>query len=399
MNSIFFNDVSLIKENLIFWRRHIHQYPEAGFKEVETSSYIIKELSSMGIECHKTVDTGVVALIKGKEGRTLAFRADIDALSLQEENDVSYASTVPGMMHACGHDAHATMLLGVAKVISSKKDLFKGNIKLLFQPAEEGPGGALPMIDAGVLENPHVDAIVALHVIPDIESGKIALKYGQTHAATRSFTVVLKGKSGHAARPDRGVDAIVMSADVIQGFQKIISRQIEPREAALIGIGTIKGGYRSNIIADRVEMEGTIRTLSGDVQKKIPEFMKRVLDGIAISSGGDYEFNYTPGYPPGINHPEFTKFAEETAVKIMGRENVIVLSKSSMGGEDFSYFLQKVPGAFIRLGVGGPDYTYPLHHPKFDLDENALVTGTTLLCQIACDFFNKSDEWRMTIDE
>ena len=384
---MFLTDADHIKSDLSKWRRLIHEYPEPGFKEVKTSALVEECLKSFGIDCFRVADTGVVGLIRGKEdGKTVALRADMDALSIQEENDVPYKSKVPGMMHACGHDAHTAMLLGAANILSGKRNLLNGNVKLIFQPAEEGPGGAQPMIDAGVLENPHVDAAFALHMISDIEAGKIGLTYGQTHAASSKFTIVLKGLAGHVAKPHKAVDTITMAAEVIQAIQRVRTRHVDPTEIVLIGIGTIKGGDRYNIVADHVEMEGTLRTLSNEIHKEIPPIMDKVIASIVSSYGGEYEFTFVEGYPGGVNEPAITKFVEDSAVKLLGRDNVLVKSKPSMGGEDFSCFLEKVPGVFIRVGGGGKGFSSPLHHPKFDLNEDSLVTGSALLCQIACDY-------------
>ena len=384
---MFLTDAEKIKPDLSKWRRLIHEYPETGFNEVKTSALVEECLKSFGIDCFRLVNTGVVGVIRGKDdGKTVALRADMDALSIQEENDVPYKSKNPGVMHACGHDAHTAMLLGAANILSNKRNLLNGNVKLIFQPAEEGPGGAQPMIDAGVLENPHVDAAFALHMISDIEAGKIGISYGQTHAASSKFTLVLKGLAGHVAKPHKAIDTITMAAEVIQAIQRIRTRHVDPTETVLIGIGTIKGGDRYNIIADHVEMEGTLRTLSNEIHKEIPPVMDKVISSIVASYGGDYELNFMEGYPGGVNEPAITKFVEESAVKLLGRENVLIKSHPSMGGEDFSCFLQKVPGAFIRVGGGGEGFNSPLHHPKFDLNEESLVTGSALLCQIACDY-------------
>ncbi|HPZ07274.1 MAG TPA: amidohydrolase [Candidatus Eremiobacteraeota bacterium] len=384
---MFLEEAQSIKSDLISWRRLIHQYPETGFKEKKTASLVEDCLKSFGIEYFRVASTGIVGLIKGGgTGKTVALRADMDALSIQEQNDVSYASKIPGVMHACGHDAHTAILIGTAKILSEKRNLLKGNVKLIFQPAEEGPGGALPMIEAGVLDNPSVDAVFALHMASDLDTGKIGLTYGQTHAASSKFIIVLKGRAGHISKPHKGVDAIIMAAEVIQALQRIRTRQVDPMETVLIGIGRIKGGDRYNIIPERVEIEGTLRTLSMEVHKKIPALMEKAISCITSSMGGEYELTFVEGYPGGINHPDTTKFVENCGVKLLGRDKIEIISKPSMGGEDFSCFLQKVPGTFIRLGGGGENYKYSLHHPKFDINEDSLVIGAALFCQIVFEF-------------
>lgn len=390
-----------LAKEVIELRRHLHQYPELGGQEYETSRFIADYLKKIGIEVEEGIaNTGVVGLIKGEglndgDGspravKTIALRADMDALPITEQSEKVYKSTKEGVMHACGHDAHVAILLVTAKVLWEIKHLIKGNVKLIFQPSEEfHPGGALPMIEAGVLENPKVDSILGLHVNPYISSGVVAYSEGAIMANADNFALTLKGKGGHGASPHRSVDAIVLSAMVINALQLLPSRFIDPLEPVVVTVGTIHGGYKTNVIADKVELKGTIRTLSPALRKEVPEKIEELVAGIAKGYGGDYNFQYYLGYPALINNKEITLKVKTWASEILGSAMVEVLAKPSMGGEDFAYFTELIPGSYFHLGAAPQGEIYPWHHPSFDINEEALVNGIAVMAYSSYEYLNK----------
>lgn len=373
-------------------RRDIHQHPEVGFQEHRTANLVVDYLKSLGLAPELVAGTGVVATIKGTPGgKTIAIRADMDALTISEQAEHDYISKTAGVMHACGHDGHTAILLGVAKLLSEVKDL-PGNVKLLFQPAEEGPGGAQPMIEAGVLDNPKVDACIGLHVgTVKYKTGQIALRYGAVCAAPDNIEIVVKGKGGHGAHPHNSIDAIVAAGHIIVALQSLVSREIDPLASAVVTLGTIKGGYRENIIADEVVMTGTVRTLSAEIRDSMPERIERVVKGVCESHRCNYSFKYTRGYPVLINDDGMTSLTEAVAQKVLGAENVFRAPAPSMGGEDFSYFAEKVPSCFFSLGAMNAEKQcdYPGHHPKFNFDEDAIPIGMTLLAETALAYLTK----------
>lgn len=393
------NLLSMAKElgdELIKIRRHIHQNPELGHEEYETSSYIISYLAELGLEVTKEVGkTGVVGLLRGtstpNSGLTIAVRADMDALPIQEETGAEYASKKSGCMHACGHDAHVAMGLGVAKILSRLKSQLKGNIKFIFQPCEEKPpGGALSMIEEGVLENPQVDAILAVHVTPAIPSGSIGFKSGATMAATDEFEVKVRGKGGHGALPHQTIDAVVLGAQVIQALQAIPSRRVDPLQPVVLTIGTVKAGVACNVIADEMTMTGTVRTLDPNLRHEMPKMMKQTIAGIVSGAGGDFNFKYDFGYPALYNNEKMVEFVKETAYELMGQGKVLNVKNSSMGGEDFAYFAEKRPACYCFLGIGFKNReNYPWHHPKFDLNEESLPIGVALLARSVIKYLEK----------
>lgn len=379
-----------IEDDLIKIRRDFHMNPELGMEEYRTSQIVGEILEGLGLEVKRNIaNTGVVGLLAGGSGgKTIALRADMDALPIQDEKKVVYASRIPGKMHACGHDAHTAILLGTAMVLSRIKDRLKGSVKFIFQPAEETVGGAEPMIKEGVLENPKVDAIFGLHMAPDIETGRIGVKYGMANASSDTFRIVVKGRAAHGASPHLGVDAIAVTAQVINCLQLLISREVDPLDSAVLTIGTINGGTQSNIICDRVQMTGTLRSLNPVVRKRIIERVKQLLTGITQNFGGDCLLSLTPGYPPLLNHSEMVELVERAAKGVIGGENIIRISRPSMGVEDFAYFLQKVPGAFWRLGCRNPgkNIEHPGHNPVFDIDEDALAIGVAVHVKTVMEF-------------
>ncbi|PRX21114.1 amidohydrolase [Orenia metallireducens] len=372
-----------IEEQLITIRRDIHQYPEMGFEEYRTSQKIFDFLKKLDLEVKRIATTGVVALLDCGEGPVIALRADIDALPIEEKTKVSYKSKVTGVMHACGHDGHTAILLGVAKVLSKFRDRLKGKVKFIFQPAEEGPGGALPLIEAGVLEEPQVDNIFGLHVEESLPTGTIGVQPKVGSAAADEIDLLIKGKGGHAAAPHQGVDAIITASQVVTALQTVVSRQINPQKSAVISLGTINGGYKRNVIADEVEITGTVRTTDPDLRKMMPEMIEQIIRGITLSQRSDYNLDYRFGYPVLINSTELVHELKDAIGAIPYVDEIKYISQSSMGAEDFAYYLQQVPGIFFRLGAADPseDY-YPGHHPKFNFDERALKIGVALFVYI-----------------
>ncbi len=385
-------EIDQIVDWLIHVRRDFHMHPELSTEEFHTKQKIKAFLKEMGIPFREFEQhNGIEALIEGGlEGKTVALRADMDALPITDIKEVPYKSRELGKMHACGHDAHMTVQLGAAKILKKNSHLLKGNVKLIFQPAEETVGGAKPMIADGVLENPVVDMIFGLHVSPDINSGSIGVRYGQMNASSDAVKMTLQGKSSHGAYPHEGVDAIVMAGYAITALQTIVSRNTDPREGAVVTLGVIKGGELANIIADKVELTGTIRTLEEKLRTQTLERIQQLMKGISESMGGECEVELQEGYPTLINHKEAVDIVKENGIKLLGVERVFILDKASMGVEDFAYFLQQVPGAFFRLGSGNPEKnaSYPGHNNRFDVDENCLAIGVKLQVMNVLRFLN-----------
>ena len=377
--------IESMKDWLVEIRRKIHMHPELGFEEVETSRLVIECLEKFGLQVKRGVaKTGVVGLLKGKEpGETVAIRADMDALPMDEANQVPYASKVKGKMHACGHDAHVAILLGVAKFFSSIKDEVRGNIKWIFQPAEEGGGGGRMMVEEGVLENPKVDAIFGAHVFPLLSIGKVGIMEGEALAAADRFTLVILGKGGHAASPHLTRDPILAAGHLITQIHAIVSRNINPLESGVVTIGKVSGGTAFNIIPDEVELLGTVRSLSPQVREELRSRIEQVTQGVVGSFGMDYHFNYEYGYPVLINDPGMTKLVGEACLKGIGKDNVEVI-KPSMGAEDFAYYLERCPGAYFRLGCGNEEkgIIHPYHSSLFDIDEEVLAFGVEMFVRI-----------------
>ena len=371
-------------------RRDIHQHPELGFEEIRTAGIVAKYLQSLGLEVTTMVGgPGVVGLLRGDlPGKTVALRADMDALPVPEQSGVEYASTVPGKMHACGHDGHTAILLGVARLLSGIREQIPGNVKFFFQHAEEGPGGARPMIEAGAMDNPRVDGILALHLGNDLPTGTIGLVAGASTASSDSFELTIAGKGGHGAHPHKSIDAIAAAGHVIVALQTIISREIDPLGAAVVTIGTINGGYRRNVIADQVIMTGTVRTIDQAVQQAIPGQIERIIQGVCGALRCQYQFIYNYGVPSVVNALEMTDLVEGVAKRVLGEQNVFRGNKPTMGGEDFSFFAQRAPGVMFSLGAGNPakGCDFPIHHPRFNFDEDAIPVGMAILAESALEF-------------
>jgi len=390
------NESKKIQEEIVSWRRELHQIPEVGLQLPQTSAYVKERLEEMGIEYRDNVGGyGVVGLIKGsKPGRTIALRADMDGLAIKEETGLSFAST-NGNMHACGHDAHTAMLLGAAKILNENKASLKGNIKLIFQPAEEGPGGAKPMIEDGALENPKVDAVIGLHigrVVDGLSSGKIGVCYGKLMACLDRFHIKIKGKGCHGAYPEQGVDPVAITGQVITALQNIVSREVKATDPAVLTIGKVHGGRAYNIIPDFVELEGTVRATDKEVRERIARRIEEVIENITKGMRGEYEYEYTFGYPPLVNDEDFTLDFVNSAKKIISEDDIIEIKVPVMGGEDMAYFLEEVPGTFFFLSsikeIDG--IVYPHHNSKFDLDEEVFWLGTALLTQGAIDWLENN---------
>jgi amidohydrolase len=382
------------------WRRAIHRCPELSTQEEKTAALVAEVLAGLGIEVQKNVGGhGVVGLLKGSgkgaAGKTVGLRADMDALPMQEETNLSFASATPGVMHACGHDTHTAMLLGAACVLAELKEELPGTVKFIFQPAEElnPTGGAPGMIKDGVLENPRVDAIFALHVWPGLETGTVASRAGALMGASDRIFLTVSGKTSHGSAPHQGIDAIMIASQIVGGLQTIVSRTVAPLDSAVVSIGTIKGGYRYNVIADSVEMEGTVRTLSPDTQNRMPGQIERAAQGYARALGGDASVRYVRGYPPTLNAPELFQIASETVSASMGAEHLVNVESPDLGGEDFSFFARERPCLMAWLGCRpagkSPAETAVLHNTRFDPDESCFPYGVRFLTSCAMDFLKR----------
>lgn len=381
-----------IRDRLITFRREIHRNPEVSGEEKNSSSFVAGVLEANDIEVRRNVGGyGLVAVLNGgSEGPLIALRADMDALPIDEQTGAEYASLSPGVMHACGHDAHTAILMGAAIVLADMRESLKGGVMFLFQPAEESISGAKSMIADGALDGELPGAIVALHCLPEMEVGKVGHKPGIMTAAADSIDIVIKGKSGHASRPHQTVDAVLVSSMVISAIHHIVSRKTDPLHPAVISIGSIYGGSAKNIIADRVEMEGTVRTLDKALRERMPEIIEEVIKGVTASMGADYEFSYTLECPAILNDPTIDKLVSSCASDIVGVENSIELGEPMMGSEDFALFTEKAPGALFRLGTGNREkgIVASLHNPHFDIDEEAIIIGTRMMSWIAASYLN-----------
>ena len=378
-----------INEYIVQIREYFHEYPELSFKEYKTADKIEEELKAMGLEPKRITETGIIADIKGKGNKTVAIRADIDALPVTEENKVPYVSRNEGVMHACGHDTHIAMLLGAAKMLIADKEKLNGNIRLIFQPAEElPPGGAVDMIKNGALDN--VDYIIGQHIMGFMPAGHVAIYYKEMMANADEFDITVHGKGGHGSAPQDAVDTVYITAHLVEMLNTIVSREIDPMEAAVITVGTINAGYRYNIIAAHSKLTGTVRTFNLEVQKKIIKRIKDILEGLKSTYGIEYEYNYKKGYPVLINNEKISRDIEEAAEKIVGKKN-IEHPKPNMGGEDFAYYLEKIPGAYYFFGASNikKGINSPNHSPTFDADEDQLYTGARILKEAAMNILNK----------
>lgn len=361
-------------------RRELHKIPELDFELPKTVAYVTSLLDEMGLTYKTGVGkSGIVVDIEGKnKDITIALRADMDALPILECGNKEYSSTISGHMHACGHDVHTAILLGVAKTISENRDSLPCNVRLLFQPAEETTGGALPMIEDGCLEG--VDAIFGLHVDPTIECGVVGIKYGAYCASSTDVIIEVEGKSCHGAYPSQGIDAIVATCGIVTNLQSVISRNIDSRDSAVLSFGKIIGGEKENIVAQNVRVSGTLRTLSPEIKNKVKERVKEMVEFTAKGYGATGKVTYKDSYTALINHDEYIDIVKENGKELLGDSGIYVKTLANMGVEDFAYFVEKVPGAFFNLGVGNKKkgITAPLHNDKFDIDEDSLKIGVAL---------------------
>lgn len=361
-------------------RRYLHQHPELSFHEVDTPRFIAERLTELGIEVRTGVGgRGVVGTIRGGQpGKTVALRADFDALPIQDEKEVDYRSTVPGAMHACGHDGHTATLLAVAEILVGQKEHLAGNVVLIHQHAEEVvPGGARDMIADGCLDG--VDVIFGTHLWSTTKLGTIGYRVGPVMAAADKFELTLFGRGGHGAKPHETIDAVVLGATVVKELQSIVSRRLDPLQQAVLTIGTLHAGNTFNVIADSAELTGTIRTFDSLVADQIVKEMERTIKGVCDAAGATYTFRYERGYPAVVNHSAETELVRAVASDVVGANQVFEIAPT-MGGEDFAYYLQQVPGTFFFTGAGDETF-YPHHHPKFDFEEQAMQYAARILIE------------------
>jgi len=370
----------------------LHRNPELGRQEYKTQARVLAELEKMGIEAKPIADTGVLGIIRGgKPGKTVAFRADMDALPVQEMTDLPYKSQVPNVMHACGHDSHTTMLLGAAKLFADHKEELRGNVKLFFQPNEEGDGGAVRMIEAGCMENPKVDAVFFGHSCM-LPTGSVTVRSGPVNAASNSFTLTFRGKGSHGASPHNGTDVIVAASQVVTALQTISSRRTSPTDSIVVTIGAFHAGIAGNVLPETAELKGMMRTLTPETRARAKEDFRQIVGGIAAAMGVEVDIDLRDGYAATINDEAMTQLMRGSAAKLMGSENVHTSKNPGMGTEDFAYFAQVAPGCYYSIGVKDPkaEQAWPGHNPRYTVDPNALPYGAALYFQIAQDFLNEA---------
>lgn len=372
-------------------RRYLHKNPEVSFKEFETTEYILHELKKLGIKTRQPLETGCIGIIEGKPSdRVVALRADIDALPMEEEGaaKADFSSERPGAAHCCGHDFHTANLLGTANILNDLKEHIDGKVVLIFQPAEEKlPGGGRLLTESGALQEEGVKKVYGLHTNPNFAPGQIAVKSGPLMACTVEFDIEIIGKGGHAAAPHTTIDPIVIAAQVIQQFQTISSRSLDPTEPSVLTVGKIQAGSAHNIIPEKASLIGTVRAFSMETARVIKERMDEILSGVTKASGAEYKFEFIEGYPAVVNDDDCAETIRSSAVTLLGTENVIVLERPLMAGEDFAFYQQQFPGAFFFLGTGSDeaDSKWSWHHPRYNVDERAFYTGAALMAGIALE--------------
>ena len=371
------------KDQVVAVRRDLHRIPELAYTEEKTSAYVADYLRRENLDVTTNIArTGVVGLLEtGRPGPCLLIRADMDALPIAEETGLNFASEHPGVMHACGHDGHVAMALVAATAMNAVKDRINGSIKFVFQPAEEGPGGAKPMIEAGVMEKPHVDYALGCHIWPTIPEGTIGIRAGALLASMFRFDITIKGKGGHGAMPHLCVDALEIGCQVVNALQRIVSRKIDPLSPSVISVGQFQSGTAFNVIPERAFLSGTARTFDRTTWKQWPETIETIVKGVCDSMGAGYETQFEPGYPPTVNDVEMAVRMKRIAADVVGSEKVVVPEKT-LGGEDMAYFLEKVPGCFFCLGAGSDDYA-GIHNPRFGFNEDILIDGVEMYCRSA----------------
>ena len=377
--------VAGVQELVIGARRDLHRIPETGFNEEKTSAYVAERLGRLGLEVRTGVARyGVVGLLRtGRPGPTLMIRADMDALPMAEETGLAFASTHPGCMHACGHDAHMAMALGAAAVLTGLRERLKGDVKFVFQPAEEGPGGAQPMIAAGVMENPAVDYVIGCHLWAERPEGCIGVRPGPFLAAMDRFDLTILSRGGHAAQPHLCVDAVEVGAQVVAALQRLVSRKIDPIEPAVVTVSTFHAGTAFNILPSEAVLSGTTRAFSEAIWASWEARIRRVVQGVCESMGAGFELKYSRGYPPTVNDARMAEVVRRCAVRVVGEERVVV-PDLSMGGEDISFFLERAPGCYYCIGVGRAGAA-PLHNARFDFREDLMQLGVETHCRVALD--------------
>jgi amidohydrolase len=374
-------------DEAIATRRDLHAHPELGFEEVRTAALVAERLRALGYEVHEGIaTTGVAGVLRGsRPGKTVMLRADMDALPLPEETAHPYASQSPGKMHACGHDGHVAILLGAARALAERRAEIAGTLVLCFQPAEEGLGGAKAMVDEGLLERFGVERAYGLHLFSQLETGLLGFREGPFYASSDSIEIRIIGHGGHGAAPHLSVDPILVAAEFVASVQKVVSRQIDPLEPAVVTIGAFHGGTTHNVIPSRVSLMGTVRAFDAGVRERMAERIERVLRGVCETSGATYEFDYIWRYPVTSNDAEQTQYVRALAENIFGSERVVTSAKQ-MGAEDFSFFAERVPATYFVLGCSGdPATSFPHHHGKFDIDERALETGIRIMTALGLD--------------
>lgn len=397
INSEISEQINRIEAELKENRRYIHMHPELSFREYNTSSFIQKKLDEIGIKYVSGIaENGICAYIYGNKNiesesmKSILIRADMDALPIDEVSDKPYKSQNKNVMHACGHDAHVAVLLGVCKVLNNFKDKFGGVVKAVFQPGEETSGGALPMIEEGVLENPHTDVCVALHCDSDLDCGTIRVKPGSLYASPDDFRITVNGKGGHGAEPHNCIDPIMISASIIQALNNLISRETDPFDNAVISVGSIHGGSATNIIPDSVEIQGTARSLTNEVRSFLKKRIGETAEGICKTFGAECEYEYTELFPPLINDEKLAEDVYNSACRSIGKDECVWGGAPTMAGEDFSYFSQNRPSVLFKLGCRNKSLgiVSPIHHSSFDIDENCLKTGVKVFVGFVLDYLN-----------
>jgi amidohydrolase len=376
-----------VAAEVVATRRDLHEHPELGFEEERTAAMVADRLRALGLDVHTGIGkTGVVGVLRGaRSGKTIMLRADMDALPIDEENDVPYRSHTAVHMHACGHDGHVAMLLGAARIVMSRRDDVAGTVCFLFQPAEEGKGGAKAMVADGVLERFGIERAYGLHLASTHPAGQVGFREGAFYASSDSIEITVEGKGGHGASPHQTVDPVYVASQFVVALQQIVSRNIDPIEPAVVTIGAINGGTTHNVIPSRVRLLGTVRAFDAGVRAKMAERIERVLRGICESSGATYEFEYLWRYPVTSNDVEQTRYARALAERVIDPRRVADVPKL-MGAEDFSFFAERVPACFFTIGSnGGASSAFPHHHARFDIDESALETGVRMMTALALD--------------
>jgi len=381
-----------IESDIIKTRRQIHKNPELSLNEFKTSKLVASKLNDLGFDVTENIGkTGVVALLRGGlPGKTVALRADMDALPILEQNEHEFKSVNDHIMHACGHDAHTAVLLGAATILSKIKGSIKGNIKFIFQPSEEiRLGGAVDMIKEGVLENPKVDSIFGLHVNPELPAKTIGYREGAVCATGAGFIIDIIGNGGGGSSPHEAVDTIIIASQVVRSLQTVSSSKVDPRETFVITVGTINGGYAANVIADKVTLTGTIRYFNSEIIVKVGNDIEEIVKHITAAHGATYNFNFRAGGIPVTNDAKMINLVKNAAIQILDKENVILVPQC-LWGEDFALYASLIPAAFVLLGVGFDNQeNYPLHNSKFDINENGLSMGAALMAYSAVSFLNE----------